>query len=228
MTLVTGIILAAAVAFLPESEPDIRPLYSRFASVGVEETGSINLVTSVLLDYRAFDTLGEATVIFAAVAVVSLLFAGWKMQFGAEGLSALVKRGMSMFSPFLFVFAIYVITHGHLSPGGGFQGGVALATLFMLFSVVYGSGFWRSRISDQTTTLAESSGALTLLSLGCIAMLVGAPFLSNVTAGFDPGVPGELFSAGIIPALNLAIGMKVAAGLSSIFYDMIRQETLED
>ena len=113
-------------------------------------TGALNVVGALLLDYRAFDTLGETTVIFAAVSGVSILLSGGRRVQSGHGLSYIVKRGMALLTPFILLYAASILFLGHLTPGGGFQGGSVFATVAILMCVVYGTGFEASRISSKS------------------------------------------------------------------------------
>mgnify|MGYP006276783827 CR=1 FL=1 len=187
----------------------------------VEETGSINVVTGVLLDFRGFDTLGEASVIFAAVAAVSAAFAGSVVRPNDAGLGLLVRRTVTYLSPLFLLFPVYIILHGHLSPGGGFQGGVSLAVLLILLTITFGTGRVTASIGPHALHTAEAVGAAAFVLVGLVGVFQGTFFLTNLAAGFPRGVPGRLWSAGAIPILNIIVGAKVASGLGTIFYDLL-------
>jgi multicomponent Na+:H+ antiporter subunit B len=110
--------------------------------------------------------------------------------------------------PIVLVFGAYIVTYGHLTPGGGFQGGMILVGAVMSFYLAYGYNIVR-RFSDETLDIAEHIGALIYLLVGLAALIAGYSFLANIIKG---GVPGALLSGGIVPLLNLAVGFKVAAG----------------
>jgi len=94
--------------------------------------------------------------------------------------------------------------------------------------VVYGTGFEASRISSKSKETLEAGGALLFVFIGLIGLAWGGGFLANLAGPFFPGTPGSLFSGGNMLLLNLAVGLKVGAGLSSIFYAMIKILELED
>src|SRR6056297_931776 len=149
-------------------------------SNGLHETGSLNLITAVLYDYRSFDSLGESTIIFAAVSGIVLILSRKTLPVSSRGLSFITKRTFGVLTPFIFLFSIYIMTHGHLSPGGGFQGGVILGAISIIFSIVYGSEFDYKRYSPTAKTLLETGGALLFIGLGILGMIVGGNFLMNV------------------------------------------------
>jgi multicomponent Na+:H+ antiporter subunit B len=110
--------------------------------------------------------------------------------------------------PLVLVFGAYILTYGHLTPGGGFQGGMILVGAVMSFYLAYGYNVVR-RFEDEALDLAEHIGALLYLLVGLVGLAAGAAFLSNVIKG---GEPGSLLSGGIILVLNFVVGFKVAAG----------------
>jgi multicomponent Na+:H+ antiporter subunit B len=110
--------------------------------------------------------------------------------------------------PIILVFGAYIITYGHLTPGGGFQGGMIIVGAVMSFYLAYGYNMMR-RFEEDDLDLSEHIGALSYLLIGLIGLFAGVSFLSNILRG---GAPGSLFSGGIILALNFVVGFKVAAG----------------
>jgi multicomponent Na+:H+ antiporter subunit B len=199
---------------------------ARYIHGTARDTGAANVVAAILFDYRGFDTLGEASVIYTTVCGVALLFAKRRYRRSSHGLSFIVKRGMALLVPFILLYASSIIVMGHLSPGGGFQGGAVMATVTVLFCVIYGSSFEAARVSPKVKETIESSGALLFIVVGLVGLVTGGAFLTNAAAGFPRGTMGHLLSGGSIPLLNIAVGMKVGAGLSTLFYSMVK--ILED
>lgn len=229
LMLLLGACLLSALSGIPQAE--YRLLHgeapARIVQHGMDDTGAVNLVTGVLFDYRSFDTLGESTVIFTAVAGIMMLFLPGQVPLAGKGLSSMAKRSVDLLLPFVLIVGLYVISHGHISPGGGFQGGTIWATLTILMCIVYGTQFESQFIEYDAKKTLESAAAVALLLVGAVALFAGYPFLSNLAAGFPGGTPGQLVSAGHIPWLNAAVGMKVAAGLSLIFYSMVKKKSGE-
>lgn len=221
-----GITLLVSLNKLPNQFEYANSIYHHIVNNSVSETGSLNFVTAILYDYRAYDSLGESTIIFGAVSGIVLLLSRKTLPVSSHGLSFIVKRTFGMLTPFIFLFSIYIITHGHLSPGGGFQGGVILGAISIIFSIVYGSEFDYKRYSPTTKTLLETSGALLFIGLGLMGILVGGNFLMNLNI-LDAEV-GSLLSAGSIPFINIGIGFKIGAGLAIIFYSMIQKTFKEE
>lgn len=127
--------------------------------------------------------------------------------------------------PYIFVYGFYVIAHGHISPGGGFAGGAVLGAGMILFALAFGLKAGVEKISHETATIMESCGALVFILLGLIGIILGGNFLTN--GHFIPipmGVPGKLFSSGLIPVITFAIGMKVASTMTTLFYTLIKED----
>lgn len=224
--LILGGTLLFALNFVPEQNSITGEVASRVIESGKEETGSLNLVTAVLYDYRAFDSLGESTVIFAAVSAIVLILSFKTLPVSAEGLSFIVKRTFAILTPFVFLFALYVIMNGHLSPGGGFQGGVIFGSISIIFSIVYGSSYDYEKFSHEIKTFMETGGALLFIVIGGLGLISGGYFLYNLNS--LSGEPGTLFSAGSIPLISIGVGFKVGAGLAIIFYNMIKKTYVEE
>jgi len=214
-----ALVLGTAILPMSVSAERVSDHYIRY---GVSETAALNLVSAVLLDYRSFDTLGEATVIFAAVSAVSVLMSGGGLSRNRRTLSNLARCAVANIYPVLWLFPLYVILHGHLSPGGGFHGGVTMGVLLIMISVLYGTAFSLPKLSLTALSYTEYSSALAFILVGLAGVVHGSGFLSNIGAGFFKGSPGDLVSAGFLPLLNVIIGFKVAAGLVSIYYQLLR------
>jgi len=134
-----------------------------------------------------------------------------------RGMTIIVQAISRLMAPAIFLLGVYVVLHGHLTPGGGFAGGVLIAGAFVLLVLAFGSEEWRSRALNWNATALESFGLFFFWFLAVLGMVQGVQFFVNVIAKSEPGTPYRLFSAGIIPLCNTAIGIEVAAGLFSIF-----------
>ncbi len=133
-----------------------------------------------------------------------------------RGMTLIVKNITHLMVPSIFLLGVYVILHGHLTPGGGFAGGVLIAGCFVLRILAYGSEEVRSEIQKSRASVAESLGIAMFWFLALLGLFQGPYFLNLIEKG-HPGTPYSLFSAGIIPLCNLAIGIEVAAALFSVF-----------
>ncbi|MGD2249646.1 MAG: MnhB domain-containing protein [Candidatus Methanofastidiosia archaeon] len=130
--------------------------------------------------------------------------------------SVIVKSVARIVFPLAFVYGVYIFVHGHLTPGGGFQGGTIIASSIILIYL----GFGRLNIPHSLVTVLESTAALAFIALGCVGILKGGNFLWNAV---DLGEPGTLMSAGILAPIYIAIGVKVGTELTSIFNNMRRK-----
>jgi multicomponent Na+:H+ antiporter subunit B len=123
-------------------------------------------------------------------------------------MTIIVRTIIRSLLPIALVFGIYILTYGHLTPGGGFQGGIILVGVVMSLYLAYGYDIVR-RISDETLDRAEHLGALLYILVGLLGIIFGGDFLYNF---MNAGEPGKLLSGGIVPVLNFVVGFKVAAG----------------
>jgi len=135
------------------------------------------------------------------------------------GMTIIVRTISRLLFPFMFLFGIYVIIHGHLTPGGGFQGGVILAASGIMLLLAYGIERAQAKVNLLQAELAESLGGLIIVGLGLLGVVLSIAFLKNV---LPFGELGHVFSAGNLPVLNISVSIKVAAGLLTIFYAMLR------
>ncbi|MBU1863811.1 MAG: hypothetical protein KKH94_09135 [Candidatus Omnitrophica bacterium] len=135
----------------------------------------------------------------------------------AKGMSLIVKTITRFTVGLILLYGIYIVLHGHVSPGGGFAGGVIIALSFIHLMLAYGKEVALKKVSKSMTSLFESIGALLFLSIALLGFTGGYFFLNFI----DKGKPFTLFSAGIIPLCNIAISLKVGAGLFAIFIALI-------
>ena len=185
-----------------------------------KETGASNTVTAVVVNYRSFDTLGEVTVLFLAAIGLGTVLATFqkKEKIKVEPSSLILYTGCRFLFPLILLFGSYIFIHGHLTPGGGFQGGAVIASAFVLVYL----GCRGKRVSKAGSNIAESLGGLTFVVLGLIGLAVGGHyFLYNF---LPKGEFNTLFSAGIIPIIYIAIGFKVGSELSGII-DQLMEES---
>jgi len=207
------------LADVPFGEPKTQ-VGNYYIEEGRAQTGAANIVTSVVLAYRGFDTLGEVTVLFvAAFGLGAVLGAagGKRKHEPIEPASIVLRTGCRFLFPMLIIFGVYVFLHGHLTPGGGFQGGAVIASAFLLVYL----GCRERRINLTRKTWTDSLGGLAFVVIGLIGLGVGGRyFLSNFLPN---GVVNQLFSAGILPLIYIAIGLKVGAELTGVVDDLLEE-----
>ena len=130
-----------------------------------------------------------------------------------KGMSLIVQTVARVSIGFILLFGIYILSHGHVSPGGGFAGGVIIALSFIHLMLAYGKDVALKKLPRAVTLFFEKLGALLFLSIAMLGFTGGYFFLNFISRG----QPFHLFSAGIIPLCNLAIALKVGSGIFAIF-----------
>ena len=218
-----------------------------YAEKGPQEVGAPNLVTAVVVTYRGFDTLGEVTVLFISAAGVGLLLRrsrrkkdgdseldkaeqnaeqnADKNEAGAElhrPASEIVETATELLLPMVIMFGIYVFINGHLSPGGGFQGGAIIASgaMFLLLALP------ESHISRLMIAITESLSGFSYVVVGVLGVIFAGGFLDN--RFIDLGTYGDLFSAGAIPLIYTFVGLKVGFELTAVLDHFRKEDTRED
>lgn len=135
-------------------------------------------------------------------------------------MTVIVKKVTEIMCGFIFLFGIYIILHGHLTPGGGFAGGAIIAGAFILLILAFGSEILALKKEESGSSILESGAVLVFLILAAVGMLIGGTGIFFVN--FLPkGTIGSLISAGTIPVYNIAVGMEVAAALLTIFLALL-------
>lgn len=129
-------------------------------------------------------------------------------------MTVIVKTIARLIAGFIFLYGLYIVLHGHLTPGGGFAGGVIIAGSFILLILAFGAQEMGEKMLYRFTAVFESLGALSFLLLALLGLIAGFYFFLNL---FPKGTPLHLISSGIILPANIAIGVKVGAGLLAVF-----------
>jgi len=136
-----------------------------------------------------------------------------------QGMSIIVKKVAQLLSGLIFMYGIYIITHGHLTPGGGFAGGAILAGSLILLVLAFGSDVMQLQKREAGSSIMESAAILGFLLLAAAALLTGAGiFFTNY---MPRGQLFHLVSAGAIPLYNIMVGIEVAAALFTIFLALV-------
>ena len=134
-----------------------------------------------------------------------------------RGMSLIVKTITRMTVGLILLYGIYIVLYGHISPGGGFAGGVIIALSFIHLVLAYGKEAAFKRFSPNAASYFEGLGAVLFLATALLGFIGGYFFLNLL----NKGEPFKLFSAGMIPLRNIAICLKVGAGLFAIFVALI-------
>lgn len=212
-----GFMLLAIAGALDFGSPPML-IGGTIQAVAPQETGAANIVTAVVLAYRGIDTLGELSILFAAAGGAGLILGHRRSTAGTQTEGGFVLRhGGALLFPLLMTIGFYIIFHGHLTPGGGFQGGVILAAAFFLPLLA------RPGASLQHSMLSAIEGfaGASFILVGLIALVQGEAFLRPLLIQDSLG---QLLSAGTLPLLYLAVGLKVGAELASLLSHLIQTE----
>ena len=231
--------LLQTAAYLPPfgnpGNPANNEVSRRYIEQGMQETGAVNIVAGMILDYRAFDTLGESNVLFIAACSVLILLRISSEKHGGDAVAQLeaeaddrmyepkndliLQRIASFLVPLILLFGVYIIMNGHISPGGGFSGGAVMGAGLILYLNAF--GFKKTeRFFTFKTFKVVSLCALSFYAVSkAYSFFTGANHLSSF---ITPGTPGRLFSAGLIPYLNIAVGLVVCCTMYA-FYTLFRK-----
>ncbi len=188
-------------------------VHSYYNSNAVNDTGVANIVTSIVLTYRGFDTLGEVTILFLSALGIGALVYGRKEKIIKED-CFIIHTSYRILFPAILLYGIYIFIHGHLTPGGGFQGGAIIASALMLRLVTVDK-IWNEKIAS----FLEGLSGLIFVLLGIVGLIVLGSFLANKGV-VNLGYVKKLFSAGLIPLIYIAIGMKVGFELTGIINNL--------
>ncbi|HHM02788.1 MAG TPA: DUF2105 domain-containing protein [Caldithrix abyssi] len=190
-----------------------------YVTRGAADLGAMNLVTAIVVTYRGLDTLGEVTVLFLAASGVAVLLRrteGEQQESAApkRAASEIVTTGASLLSPFIVMFGAYIFLNGHLSPGGGFQGGAVIASAVLLLFLAHPD----YKLRHNVLNIIESFSGFTYVLVGLLGLFLAGGFLDN---RFLPlGTYGTILSAGAIPLIYTLIGLKVGTELAGILENM--------
>lgn len=228
------VMLLFAVSNLPsygeQENPVNNEVSKRYIESGLQETGAINIVTGMILDYRAFDTLGESHVLFVATCTVLILLRHGKKknengdedetdrQFEPEN-DLVLQMVAKILIPPIIIFGIYVILCGHLGPGGGFSGGAIIGAGLILYLNAFGFKKTEKFFTEKTYKIMSVS------ALGCYCIAKSYSFFTganHIESIIPLGTPGAILSSGLILILNICVGV-VVAGTMYTFYVMFRK-----
>ncbi len=176
----------------------------------IEKVNAPNLVTAIVVTYRGLDTLGEVTVLFLTAAIIAFFIKKQSYTRKLRINSEIFKTAASVLFPIILMLGIYIFMNGHLTPGGGFQGGAVIASGVILFLLA----FPNEPLNSSIFNYVESTSGLVFVGVAALGAVIGAGFLDN--AILPLGTFGKLFSAGAIPLIYSFVGLKVGAELSNI------------
>lgn len=222
-------VMLYAVSYLPPvgnaSNPDNNIVAQRYIENGLQETGAVNIVSGMILTYRAFDTFGETNVLFIATCCVMIMLMldenspeekveqDENRRFEPKN-DIILKFAARVLCPVIFVFGIYIILNGHISPGGGFSGGAILGSGMILYVNAFGftrTGQW---FNEHIYKIFKISALCAYGLIGSYFYITGANGIEN---HIPLGIPGHILSSGIILPINIAVGIEVACTMYAFF-----------
>lgn len=225
---------AVVIARMPAFGAHPLPYGDAINQSATAERHVTNMVSAVNFDYRGFDTLGEEFMLLCAVTGVTVLLRGTRGEqtsarpgqardrpiLPRSDAVALISR---IIGPLIFLFGVYIALHAMTTPGGGFQGGVIIASGFMLTYLGEGYCGWRRIMKSELFDACEGAGASLYAVCGFASMAAGLPFLTN----FLPlGEAKDVFSGGTMLIVNAGVGFAVAGGFAVLFIEFM-EETRE-
>ncbi len=194
-----------------EGLPEISRLYTREA---INTLQSQNVITPIVLSWRGFDTYGEILILLLATAGVAYGIRTKREESRSKrrGLEStrIAQAGISVLQPLIFIFGAYIFTHGHLSPGGGFPGGIVLSSGFILWIITDP----QNRLRRDLLHLLESVFGTVYMVLCLLGLILAGSFMDLTY--LPAGRMGELFSSGAVPLIYTAVGIKVGIQLLQI------------
>ena len=226
-------LLLYTVSYLPKTgnptNPDNNEVSERYIESGLQETGALNIVSGMILTYRAFDTFGETNVLFIATCCVMVLLmvddAILKKQEVKNDRryepknDAILQGTAFVLCPIIFIFGIYVILNGHLSPGGGFSGGAILGAGLILYVSAFGFKKTQRFFNEHIYKIAKITALCMYGIIGSYFYILGANGIEN---HIPLGTPGHILSGGIILPIDICVGLEVACTMYA-FYALFRR-----
>lgn len=225
---VIGFILISAISDFPAWGDPYSPANNNVARYYVEntikDTHVPNVVTSVLADYRAFDTMFETAVVFVAGLAIWVLLRRKKRTTTVpydESSSLIVRIGSKIMVPFMQIFALYVVAHGHYSPGGGFQGGVILGASLILLAMAFNLKEVFKRINEKKIMIYSALGVLIFAGAGAVCMFLGANFLDySVWSAILPATDTVMARSHLMLIVEIGVALTVMCGMFGIYSTM--------
>jgi multicomponent Na+:H+ antiporter subunit B len=231
---VAAVVLVAGYARMPDFGHYHGPYGTVLSLIAVPQRHATDVVTAVNFDYRAFDTLGEEFILFASVAGLAVLLRqhrgererapdapGEDEEF-PETSSALGVLGLLLVGPTL-VLGTYIVTHGTITPGGGFQGGVILAAALLLAFLAGRYVIVQIVAPHAMVDAGEALGAMGYALIAIGGLVFAGVFFRNFIA---LGTAGEILSAGTMPLSNISVGLEVAGAFVLLWTEFLDQALL--
>ena len=239
-TLSVGVLLLVASLELPDWSDPASPASSHlspyYIKESIKQTSVPNLVSSVLADYRGYDTMFETVVIFCAgITVLTILRRTFRSKDKyilprpeREDADIILQSAVRLLVPVMQVFALYVIAHGHHSPGGGFQGGVILGASFILLAIAYDLKTVLKRFKENSILFLSAVGVLIYAGIGIICLFLGRNFLAYGAWAKLLGITEqEAHSHGML-GVEIGVAITVMAIMFSLYADLSSSGDLDE
>ena len=182
--------------------------------------GVANAVTTVVVYFRGFDTLGEIAVLFiASLGIGHMISSNAKCDIKAES-NFMLKSASKLLFPIILLYGVYVMVYGHLSPGGGFQGGVIVASGVLLLLISHKD----FEVPHSVIVALETFAGVSYVLIGLIGLFTLDVFLGNFLP-HDITQMGMLLSGGIIPIIYIIVGIKVGSEMSMIAQNLVKRDS---
>ena len=236
IAIVIGFILLQGIDDFPAWGDAASPVNSGVASYYVEQalhdTAVPNIVTAVLADYRAFDTMFETCVVFVAtIGIIGLLrrrIRNVSEHVQPNGSSLVIRVASRFVVPFIQIFALYVVAHGHHSPGGGFQGGVLLGASLILLAMGNDMQTVLSKVSEKWVLVLSALGVVIFAGYGLGSLFFGAPYLDySALAVLMPGVDEVMARSHAMLIVEIGVAMTVMCGMIGIYAHLVSDGKLD-
>ena len=233
-------VLLFTISFLPRygvENPESTVVVRRYVENGLQETGAVNIISGIILDYRAFDTLGESHVLFTALMCVTVLLQkdrkNMRTQYEDfytirdEKYHELYKESImrmvaGILLPCLLLYGAYVLLNGQISPGGGFSGGAVIGSGLIICAAAFGF------VSTDRVITKRAANLIAFISLGFYSFAKGYVFFTGANGmenHIPKGTPGAILSGGLILPLDIAVGLVVACTMFG-FYSLFRRGSI--
>jgi multicomponent Na+:H+ antiporter subunit B len=228
------ILLWYVVSQMPEMGDPGNPTNAntapRYLQEGVEEGGAENIITGIILNYRGYDTMGEVSVIFSALAAVLAVVGRGKKKGQWAALDRakvqptyVIRSAVLFLVPMILLFSLYVMLHGDTSPGGGFQGGAVIGASLIIFTIIFGLTESIRRIPASFRIPLEGIAPFGFFTVGMVGILAGANFLTYIlppaAASVQPAV-----RTWMLEIIEIGIGVGGAIIFTSILFALLRED----
>ncbi len=209
-----------------QSASELTTTAKYYADNGAKEVGAANLVSAIVVTYRGLDTLGEVSILFVTAAIISFVLKHKPEEEDKNRVikpaSEILNTATAFLTPVIIMVGIYIFINGHLTPGGGFQGGAVIASAVLLIFLANP----KFHLNHSIIAFVESISGVAFVVIGALGLIMAGGFLDNRILGL--GEFGTLFSAGALPIIYIFIGLKVGAELSNIVGILAQEQNIKN